>query len=231
MLTTKDFLLERFVCQVFNGQARASRALVEKAIREGLSPEAALCQLIWPTLECVETLRRDGVIGRNTHKTVLMILRGIAAETGLRLSRAASLGANALICFSQPVTNELPAQIMADIADAAGWDVTWIGSFSSDTAIMDALRLNHPRVVLLCAPHDSNQSDALQKMERFHAVMPWARFLLFPIMPVSSIEWQQPQNAALVRDPAELVILLNEFIGSELICNDSTSTPDLRFRY
>lgn len=231
MIAAKDFLLERFVCQVFSGRARASRALVEEAITRGLSAESALCQLIWPTLECVEGLRRDGVLARKTYQTALMILRGLAAETGLRLLRAPATGTGALVCFSQPVINELPAQIMADIADAAGWDVTWMRSTAHISSVIDALRLNRPRAILLCVPAGGDVDEAYLVLKRLHAATPWARFLLLPMMPALHTDWPRIHDTTVVRDPGELAILLSEFIGSEMACDGPSAISNLRFRY
>lgn len=231
MTAAKHFLLERFVCQVFSGRARASRALIENAIADGLAAEAALCQLIWPTLECIECLRRDGLVGRSTYQAALMILRGLAAETGLRLQRAPAIGTGALFCFAQPVVNELPAQILADIADAAGWDVTWMRSTAQRTMITDALRLNHPRVVVLSVPSNGTPEDAKTMLADLRAITPWARFLLFPMLPSPQPEWPHYPDATVVCDPAELAILLSEFVGSEMVCDGPSGLTDLRFRY
>lgn len=230
MSQLNEYVLERFVCQVFNGRARASRALIENAIADGMPVESALCRLIWPTLECAENLRHDGFLNRRTYELALTVLRGLAAETGLRLAHQPSTGTGIMICFAAPAINELPAQIMADIADASGWHVKWQKSATRQSALCDAMRVHHPRAVLVCMPRQADTRSAVRLVDDLRSICPWGRYLLFAYAAHACRHEPAPAGISLIYDPAELALLLNEYVGAGGLCDTITDSCAFRGR-
>lgn len=228
MSQLNEYVLERFVYQVFNGRARASRALIENAIADGMPIESALCQLIWPTLECAENLRHDGYLNRRTYDGAITVLRGLAAETGLRLTHQPATGTGIMICFAAPAINELPAQIMADIADACGWYVRWQRSVTRRSVLCDAMREHHPRAVLICMPRHADIRGAMQLVDDLRGITPWGRYLFFAYAGHTCRREPAPAGISLVYDPAELALLLNEYVGAGGLCDSITDSCTFR---
>lgn len=121
-------LQDRYLGHILDGDRRRSRALLLDAKTQGISPVELLLDVIWVCMERISGLFREDSIDFVAEHQATRINRSLADQMQTELSQAHPTGQKAIVCCSDQEENELGAQIMADLFEADGWDVLFIGS-------------------------------------------------------------------------------------------------------
>jgi methanogenic corrinoid protein MtbC1 len=122
-----EALSERLFQTVASGDRPGARAVVAEATAAGLAPEDLAFRLFWPTLETVNQLYRADQITVLAHHYSTRVLRSLVDQAQAQYTqkprRSLRLG-----LFSGPSeTEELAGQLMADLAEADGYEVLFAG--------------------------------------------------------------------------------------------------------
>lgn len=130
--------LERFMNALMKGDRRASREVIRDALANGATASGVLEQLIWPSLSALDGWsRRDQISAVHEHCATIL-LRQIAQTLEDRLPTCFSRGRSMLVTSGQRPLEELAAQIFAGLAEAEGFDVTFLGGgVESDDAFAE----------------------------------------------------------------------------------------------
>ncbi|MBX3396343.1 MAG: cobalamin-dependent protein [Phycisphaerae bacterium] len=120
-------LLERYMEPLLTGQRHVCRELVLKALDSGHEPRQLYRELVWPALERVDTLYRQDRINLIEEHMATRITRTIADHLQTRLPRAARHGRKIVVTCAAGEAEELSAQMCADLFEADGWDVYYLG--------------------------------------------------------------------------------------------------------
>lgn len=121
-------LQDRYLSHLLDGERRQARSLLIEAKAQGLSPTDLLLDVIWVCMERISELFRSDSIGFVAEHQATRISRSLADQIQLELSQVDPTGQRAIVCCSDQEGHELGAQIMADLFEADGWDVRFIGS-------------------------------------------------------------------------------------------------------
>lgn len=168
--TVIDSLVERFVEPLFAGDRSGSRAIVAEAFEEGLGAEEILMQLIWPTMEKIQGLYRADRINTGVHHMASRLLRMLADQLALRLSRDERNGRSMLVVCSPGEPEELGAQITTDIAEAHGWAVHFAGGGVPNDEIVGWLGQLQPQVLMVYGTVPSSAPMVRQLIDLLHDV-------------------------------------------------------------
>ena len=169
MATVTD-LLERFIEPLFAGDRSGSRAIVAEAFEEGLTAEEILMQVIWPTMDKVQSLYRSDRINTGTHHMAARLLRMLADQLTLRLPRAERNGRTMLVVCSPGEPEELGAQITTDLAEAHGWTVHFAGGGVPNDEIVGWIGQLQPQVLMCYGTIPSAAPMVRQLIDLLHDV-------------------------------------------------------------
>jgi len=94
----------------------------------GISASKLLRKVIWPAMEQVERLYRDNHISRVVEHIATRINRMLADQLQAFLARKPKNGRRMIVLCGDGETEELGAQITADLFEGAGWSIWFLGS-------------------------------------------------------------------------------------------------------
>lgn len=112
---------------LLSGNRPACRALMDKAIEVGVTPDDLLNNLVWPTMELLQSLYREDRINVATLNLATRLNRSLTDQLCAKLTRRASNGKNVLIFCGDDEPEELGGQICAEMFEADGWTVRFAG--------------------------------------------------------------------------------------------------------
>jgi methanogenic corrinoid protein MtbC1 len=170
MSTAIETLVERFTTPLYAGDRSGARAVVAEAFEEGLSAEEILMQVIWPTMEKVQAQYRSDRINTGTHHMAARLLRMLADQLCLRLSRTERNGRSMLVVCSPGEPEELGAQITTDLAEAHGWTVHFAGGGVPNDEIVGWLGQLQPQVLMVYGTIPSAAPMVRQLIDLLHDV-------------------------------------------------------------
>jgi len=168
--TAVESLLERFIGPLFAGDRSGARAIVAEAFEEGLSAEEILMQLIWPTIDKVQGMYRADRINTGIHHMASRLLRMLADQLALRLSRSERNGRTMLVVCSPGEPEELGAQITTDLAEAHGWTVHFAGGGVPNDEIVGWIGQLQPQVLMVYGTVPSGAPMVRQLVDLLHDV-------------------------------------------------------------
>ena len=122
-----ELLRERFFTAAISGQRADARGMIHAAIEQQHSPEALLTELIWPTVQQVQELHRADQISLLAHNYATRLLRSVADQLQPLLPQKQVDNRRLLVVSGAEQSEELAAQIVADLLEARGSEVFYAG--------------------------------------------------------------------------------------------------------
>lgn len=120
-------LLDRYMEPLLTGKRHACRQMVLMALESGHEPHRLYKELIWPAMERVDMLYRQDRINIAEEHMATRITRTIADHLQTRLPRAERHGRKIVVTCASGEAEEVSAQMCADLFEADGWDVYFLG--------------------------------------------------------------------------------------------------------
>jgi methanogenic corrinoid protein MtbC1 len=120
-------LLERYMDPLLQGRRGDCRELVLSALESGVHPRSLYSGLIWPAMQRVEQLYREDRINRASEHMAVRINRTVADHLQTRLPRKPTLERKIIVTCAHDEPEEFSAQMVADLFEADGWDVYFLG--------------------------------------------------------------------------------------------------------
>ena len=121
-------LQDSYLRYLLEGDRRKCRSLLEEAKAQGNSAADLLLNVIWVCMEQISELFRADRINFVTEHQATRINRTLADQMQAELPQAEPMGQKAVVCCSDMEGQELGAQVLADLLEADGWEVRFIGS-------------------------------------------------------------------------------------------------------
>jgi len=125
-LSTNE-LLNRYLDPLLQGHRHACRELVKSALEQGAQPRNLYQDLLWPAMARVDQLYREDRINLASEHMATRINRTVADHLQTRLGRKAPVNRKILITCAAGEPEEISAQMCADLFEADGWDVYFLG--------------------------------------------------------------------------------------------------------
>ncbi len=127
MMTIAD-LFKQYLEHLFAGKRCGARELIFAAQDRGIRAGKLLESIIWPAMEQIDKLYRQDRIPRVVEHMATRINRMIADQLHGYLARKPKCGKRMVVVCGNSETAELGAQIVADLFEAEGWSVWFVGS-------------------------------------------------------------------------------------------------------
>ena len=120
-------LFKQYLEHLFNGKRCEAREMIFAAHDRSITAAKLLKYVLWPAMEQIDKLYRNDDISRITQQTATRINRMIADQLCGFLARKPKSGKRMVLVCGEGEIEELGAQITADLFEAEGWSVWFIG--------------------------------------------------------------------------------------------------------
>lgn len=120
-------ILDRYMEPLLAGNRVACREIVHQHMEGRVAGQEIFESVIWPAMERVDHLYRKDQINMVTEHMATRINRAVADQLQRALQRKPANGKRILIMCAEGEPEELGAQMCADLFEAEGWDVYFIG--------------------------------------------------------------------------------------------------------
>lgn len=141
-------LLEHYVQALLVGDRPKNRELLEKAAQCGVGARQLLLELCWPSQEAIRELYKQHKISLASHHMATRLNRATVDRICGSLPMEASNGRKVLLICGDNEPEELGGQITADLFEAAGFEVKFLGGGIPNDEVLHIL--GHWRPDILC---------------------------------------------------------------------------------
>ncbi len=165
-----ELLTERLFQTIVSGDRPGARDVAAEATRDGLTPEELSFRLYWPSLEMVNQLFRADQITTLAHHYATRLLRTLVDQA--QANYAQKSRRNKRVClFSGPSeTEELAGQIVADLAEADGYEVLFAGGGVAVDEILAEVAERGADILLLFASSPQDAPGIRQLIDTVRSV-------------------------------------------------------------
>lgn len=144
----KPELLQSYLEPLLLGDRAACRGIIESALHSGIEPYDLLNQLIWPTMERVQSVYKEDQITRSSLNLATRLNRLMTDQLTARLSRKEFNGKRVLIFCGNDEPEELGGQITADLFEADGWEVRFAGGGVPEDEVLKFIGEYRPNLLV-----------------------------------------------------------------------------------
>lgn len=199
-------LHDDFLAALLAGDSVRARALVDRAVENGLAVDAVYLSVLAPALQGVGDRWESGEIGVAWEHRATAIVDGILGRLGPLMRIAPTTGRLAVLGCADGEYHDIGVRMAGDFLEAAGWEVIQLGPSVPAGALLDLVADEVPDVVGLSA------STADRTPATAHAVRALASLRPRPFVVVGGRAWRDHPDAALaagadacIDDPQQLV--------------------------
>ncbi|MSR41898.1 MAG: cobalamin B12-binding domain-containing protein [Phycisphaerales bacterium] len=156
-LMNTERIIEQLHSHLVSGERRGARRFVNSLYTNGANAETLAKDVFWPLLEMTSTLFRKDQMTTLAHQYSTRMLRMLVDQAQARYEEKTLRGRSICIFCGPNETEELAGQMVADLLEADGYDVTFAGGGVANDDISEELANRQPDVLLLFA---SSAKDA-----------------------------------------------------------------------
>lgn len=152
--TTK--LSTNYLNTLLAGDRAACRKLVNDALAVGLTPYELLNDLVWPTMELMQSRYKDDNITLAALNLGTRLNRAVADQLTAALERKPENGKKVLLFCGNDEPEELGGQICADLFEADGYTVLFAGGGVPDDEVLKLIGDHRPDFLVMFATLPTN---------------------------------------------------------------------------
>lgn len=142
-------LFKQYLEHLFVGKRCEARELIFAAHDRGNTARKLLVWIVWPAMEQVERLYREGHISRIMEHMATRINRMIADQLHAVLARKPKSGRRVVAVCGEGESEELGAQIIADLFEADGMSVWFLGAGVPSDEILQFIGKLRPDILCI----------------------------------------------------------------------------------
>jgi methanogenic corrinoid protein MtbC1 len=146
-------VVDQYLEPLLAGERRKCRAIVEDQLGLRQRADAVLHDLIWPAMERVERLYREDRISAAAEHMAVRINRALSSRLQNALEYLPAGTRRILIACAEGEKEEINGQVMADLFEARGWQVYFIGSGVPNDEVLGLVGQLRPEILLICGTH------------------------------------------------------------------------------
>src|SRR3954454_6064258 len=203
-------LSQSYYEQLLVGDRLATRNMIESALHQGIPPRDLLTDLVWPTMEQLQSMYREDRITITQLNLATRLNRSITDQLTCLLPREANNGKTVLILCGDDEPEELGGQICADLFESRGYTVRFAGGGVPNDEVLKLIGEVRPHILVLFGTLPSG--------------MPAVRKLIDYLREVNSCPDMQVMCCGGIYKRAEG---LAEEIGADLYAPDAASAVEV----
>ncbi len=139
----------QYLEHVFSGRRCEARELIQGTLDRGVSARTLLQGVVWPAMVQTEKLYGKGRISRLEEHLASRINRMIADQLQAHLGREPKNGLRLVVTCGDGEIEELGAQMTADLFEAEGWSVWFLGSGIPNDEVLQMVHKVRPDVLCI----------------------------------------------------------------------------------
>ena len=120
-------VFKQYMEHLFIGRRCEARQVVMAAQDRGTSARTLVMNVIWPAMEQIEKLYREGRVDRISEHMATRINRMVADQLQGCMARHPKTGQRMVVVCSEGESEELGAQMVSDLFEVDGWQVWFLG--------------------------------------------------------------------------------------------------------
>lgn len=206
-------LLTQYLQPLLGGRRADCFNLVQEALRTGVAADRLIFDVVWPARKQVELLYRDDRINAATENMASRINRTVADQIQPHLEQQPDREKTIVIACAVAMREELGAQIIADLFQADGWDVFFLGGGVPRDEVLELIGPLEPTALLLFGsePQDVPAIRALVELIREIGVCPTMSVIVSGgVFDRADGLWREVGADLYEADPRQLVELASE---------------------
>ena len=140
MPSQRNILHERFFTAVISGDRHGVREIMDEIFgHDDVPAERIASNLIWPTLNQIQTARRSDQLTALAYNFATRLLRTTADQLQLRYRQQARRDQTVLVTTGAEESEELSGQLATDLLEAAGYTVYYAGGGVANDEIVEQI--------------------------------------------------------------------------------------------
>jgi len=147
--SSTNLLQQKYLEPLLAGERDACRKVIDDAIEGGAVAYELLTELIWPTMELIQSLYREDRINISSLNMATRLNRTITDQLCSRLTRKASKDRKVLIFCGNDEPEELGGQICADLFEADGFQVRFAGGGVPEDEVLKLIGEIRPDLLVM----------------------------------------------------------------------------------
>jgi methanogenic corrinoid protein MtbC1 len=140
-------LFKQYLEHLFSGKRCEARELIFAAQDRGIPASKLLKSVVWPAMEQTDRLYRDNHLSLIVEHMATRINRTIADQLQGMLARKPKSGKRMIVVCGKGEVDELGAQITADLFEAEGWGVWFVGSGIANDEVLELVGKVQPDIL------------------------------------------------------------------------------------
>jgi methanogenic corrinoid protein MtbC1 len=134
---------------LLEGRRRDCCGLIREELRTGGEAQELYLELLWPAMEQVEQMYREDQIDSVVEHMATRINRMLVDQIQRDLPQTEPNGRTILIACAQGQSEELGAQMCADLFEHDGWEVYFVGGGVPNDEILGLIGRLEPQILLV----------------------------------------------------------------------------------
>ena len=143
-------VFKQYMEHLFAGMRCEAREVAMAAQDRGVPARTLVTNVIWPAMEQIDKLYREGQIDRITEHIATRINRMVADQLQGCMARHPKSGRRMVVVCGEGEREELGAQMTADLFEVDGWHVWFLGCGVPQDEILQLVGKLEPDILSLC---------------------------------------------------------------------------------
>jgi methanogenic corrinoid protein MtbC1 len=143
--------IERLFQCLIAGDRENARDIIDEVEQDGVSAEELTQRMLWPALEMVNSLFRADQLTTLAHHYAIRLLRLLVDQVQSRYTQQPRNGRRILMFSGVTEGDELCGLMVANLTEAAGYEVFFAGGGIANDEILAAVGEQRPDVLLMFA--------------------------------------------------------------------------------
>ncbi len=173
-----DSLVERLFPELIAGDRDAARRIARQALDGGCTNEQLVAEVYWPAHQMLMKLLRSNQVSTLAHHYATRLLRALVDQAQAGFAQSAATNRTLMVFCGSSESDELAAQLVADMAEAGGFNVRFGGGGIANDELLAELNERKPDVLMFysSATEDAQRIRELIDKVREIGACPNVRF-------------------------------------------------------
>ena len=168
--TNLDNLPRAYFEPLIKGDRVATRQVIDDALQGGVDARELLVDLVWPTMELLQSLYREDRLSISSLNMATRLNRSLTDQIAARLPRKAMNDRTVLIFCGADEPEELGGQIAAELFEADGWTVRFAGGGVPQDEVLRMIGDLRPSLLVMFATLSSGVPSVRQLIDYLREV-------------------------------------------------------------
>ena len=175
-----DIVNKKYLKKLLDGDRLGCREVLGEALKTGTPVKAIYEDMFWPVMTEIERQYRENEIDLIVQSMATRINRTLIDQLQSKLPRRTSRGKKMIITCAAVESEELGAQMCADLFESDGWEVKFLGGNIPNDEILSLVGVEQPDILFIYGARPCDTPDVRRLIDLVHSVgaCPNIRFMV-----------------------------------------------------